>query len=880
MKKANILTVSLRIVLIAALLVGAFYINSALTGIAGTILACVLIAAAAAIVVNLAVWGFKWLKNERVSELGLHIVRFAIILSAVALSIFVMLSKDYTKQHSVTNETELCQVVLAGEVYMQNHIGEATTFSSSELNSLYSDLKGLLIANESNAGRISNLYMFHDVADTAINTPPYYPLEGSNNILAASSNESVSEWLSADLINEVCISGEVKTSTRSIAGNEYLTAFAPIYSTSGMAVGVLEICAPQPASISVFGFATLELMLTVAALLILFSCAFYGVIQFIDIALRPKRYDPTRILPCGRESIRPVSFFISAATVIQLPMLLLSPGTEAITSQLSLPLGLAAVIPFIVYLLGANLGLVLGRFPKNTLKVLPIAGGLTFSVICMILKTAKLSAFAGAAAPYIDLALILFTALGHGVAFRVASRFQLHSDAQYSRDKYAYLSPAFGAIAGIIFGALIFDELSFTANNIIFILLTAVAAAVCFTMLRDIEFTADDGMNGKNPLVTFRGALMVVIAVGAACCFEWVYISLHLAANGISATAISCCAVAPIAAFCFGNRLSLKTRNSQRLALFISGLLTAGAFVVMAVSQSLNMTVISCALITLSVIFLSSAIYSVLQPAEINRCLRILRVLGYIAAVLSFIMAVNLTSRFYLYIAAAVAAAFALIFILFSRFPRRIEDIEVIPALVAHEDEEIPNITDEGAFIIAAVSDEPETIPEEEIEAEIEEPTAEIYEDEVEEIVTIEIPEDTKEESEEEAVEEVTEDETEPADDTPAEEETSDADQSQEDKAEQDDSSCEDSNTEDSSNDDTSPEDPSDESTETAQNAAEDDPSEEDNWMPPMPNYEDSAEAEEPAIQESREEPEPESKSEPESSSDTDEPGEENVIAL
>lgn len=855
MKKANILTVSLRIAIIAALFVGAFYINSALTGIAGTILACVLIAAAAAIVVNLAVWGFKWLKNERVSELGLHIVRFAIILSAVALSIFVMLSKDYTKQHSLTNETELCQVVLAGEVYMQNHIGEATTFSSSELNSLHNDLKGLLIANESNAERISNLYMFHDVTDTAINTPPYYPLEGSDNILAASSNESVSEWLSADVINEVSRSGEVRTTTRTIAGSKYLTAFAPVYSTSGMAVGVLEICAPQPAAISVFGFATLELMLTVAALLILFSCAFYGVIQFIDIALRPKRYDPTRILPCGRESIRPVSFFISAATVIQLPVLLLSPASEAVTAQLSLPLGLAALIPFIVYLLGANLGLVLGRFPKNTLKVLPIAGGLTFAVVCMILKTAKLSAFAGAAAPYIDLALILFTALGHGVAFRVASRYQLHSDAQYGRDKYAYLSPAFGAIAGIIFGALIFDELSFTANNIIFILLTAVAAAVCFTMLRDIEFTADDGMNGKNPLVTFRGALMVVIAVGAACCFEWVYISLHLAANGISATAISCCAVAPIAAFCFGNRLSLKTRNSQRLALFISGLLTAGAFVVMAVSQSLNMTVVSCALITLSVIFLSSAIYSVLQPAEINRCLRILRVLGYIAVILSFIMAVNLTGSFYFYIAAAVAAAFALIFILFSRFPRRIEDIELIPALAAHEDDDIPVVANEDAFILASVSDEPETGYAEEPVAEIEEePVFAVYEDEVEEVVIIDTPEDTTEEAEEEIVEEITEEET-----------------------EQDDSSCEDPSAEDSTEDDTSSEESSDESSEAVPNEGDTDSSEEDSWMP-MPNYEDSAEAEESAAQDTAEETEQETESEP--SSDTDESGEESVIAL
>lgn len=872
MKKANILTVSLRIAIIAALLVGAFYVNSALNGIAGTILACVLIAGAAAIVINLAVWGFKWLKNERVSELGLHIVRFAIILAAVALSIFVMLSKDYTKQHSLTNETELCQVVLAGEVYMQNHIGEATTFSSSELNSLYNDLKGLLIANESNAERISNLYMFHDVADTAINTPPYYSLEGSNNILAASSNESVSEWLSADLINEVCRSGEVKTVTRSIAGSEYLTAFAPVYSTSGMAVGVLEICAPLPAAISVFGFATLELMLTIAALLILFSCAFYGVIQFIDIALRPKRYDPTRILPCGRESIRPVSFFISAATVIQLPVLLLSPASEAVTAQLSLPLGLAALIPFIVYLLGANLGLVLGRFPKNTLKVLPIAGGLTFSVVCMILKTAKLSAFAGSVAPFIDLALILFIALGHGVAFRVASRFQMHSDAQYGRDKYAYLSPAFGAIAGIIFGSLILDELSLTANNIIFILLTAVAAAVCFTMLRDIEFTADDGMNGKNPLVTFRGALMVVIAVGAACCFEWVYISLHLAANGISATAISCCAIAPIAAFCFGNRLSLKTRNSQRLALFISGLLTAGAFVVMAVSQSLNMTVVSCALITLSVIFLSSAIYSVLQPAEINRCLRILRILGYIAVILSFIMAVNLTSRFYLYITAAVSAAFALIFILFSRFPRRIEDIELIPALAAHEDDDIPVVANEDAFILASVSDEPETSYEEELVSEVEEePISEIYEDEIEEVVILEIPEDATEESEEEvieeAAEEVTEDESELTDDTPVEEETSDTEQPKE--IETDSSSCEESDDSDTDNENTSSDEPSDDITEATQTTDVDSSSEEDSWMP-MPNYDNSSDSEDSAAEQLPQDDAP----------DTDGSDDENVIAL
>ena len=559
MKNANILSVSLRLAIIAVLCTGAFFIGRALSGILAIVIVCVLLAAAAAVLAQLVVWGFKWLKNERVSELGLHIVRFAIILTAVALSVFVMLSRDYTKQHSDTAENELTQLVLAGEVYMQGSVGEKTEFSSSQLNSLHADLCTLLIDSQDNANRFSNIYVYHDVTDSSVNTPPFHALDGSQNILAASSDETMTSWQNADTVNEVCSSGTVKISTRKIGSSEYLTACAPIFSTDGKVVGALEICELKPAAISVFGFATLELMMTVAALLILFACAFYGVIQLIDILLRPRRYDPTRILPFGRESVRPVSFFITMAAVVQLPSLLLTDMGRGVLSQLDLPFGLEVLIPFVLYLLGTNAGLVIGRFPKNTLRVVTLAGGIVLSLLCCALRLFGVPAMIPTAESYITLALIALTGLGHGVAFRIASRFQMHSDAQYNRDKYAYLSPCFGAITGIILGAFMLDEVSVTFSMTMYMLLTLAAAVISFVMLRDIEFTADDGMNGKNPLVTFRGALMVVICAGAACCFNWIYSSVYISSLGISLTAISLCAIAPVAAFCFGNRLKLKT---------------------------------------------------------------------------------------------------------------------------------------------------------------------------------------------------------------------------------------------------------------------------------------------------------------------------------
>ncbi|MBQ9993762.1 MAG: hypothetical protein IJP17_03530, partial [Clostridia bacterium] len=133
--KANILSVSIRLAIIAAMLGGAFFLYTQLQkqllvsaqGAAPIIFKVgisLFIAAAVIVLAQLVAWAFKWVGKERVSELGLHIVRFAAILTAVVLSVFAMMTKDYNDQYYAAIENELCQQALAGRMYIQQGIGE------------------------------------------------------------------------------------------------------------------------------------------------------------------------------------------------------------------------------------------------------------------------------------------------------------------------------------------------------------------------------------------------------------------------------------------------------------------------------------------------------------------------------------------------------------------------------------------------------------------------------------------------------------------------------------------------------------------------------------------------------------------------------------
>ncbi|MCL2486770.1 MAG: hypothetical protein FWE86_04135, partial [Oscillospiraceae bacterium] len=119
---ANLLTVSWRAAVVAALLGGALASALLLQNALGIILAAALGGAALLSSVRLIGWGLKWVKNKRVSELGLNIVRFSVIITAVVLTIFIMLSIDYTRQHADAAASDLMETTLAGRLYIQSKI--------------------------------------------------------------------------------------------------------------------------------------------------------------------------------------------------------------------------------------------------------------------------------------------------------------------------------------------------------------------------------------------------------------------------------------------------------------------------------------------------------------------------------------------------------------------------------------------------------------------------------------------------------------------------------------------------------------------------------------------------------------------------------------
>jgi len=761
--KPNILSVSLRLVLMV-LFAGAAYAvyhfsGADKPGLISLIGIGVLAACAAVILIQLIVWGLIWVKNERVSELGLHIVRYAVTLTAVSLCVFVLLSIDYVELFSATHVNELRQNAMSASIYVQDAVGEGVQDDAQYFMLVEQSMHELLLDTEENELRHACLYLKTDI-ESAGNSGFVPAAEG---YLGLSTNEIMPCSADGEILDRVMSRFSVEYLDNIKVGTYTLmAAYSPVFSVNGEPIGVLEICEIKQIGAGVFRFATLELCLKLLALIAFFSFMFYGCMQLVDIVLRPRQFDRSRrVLSCGRESARPILFFITLSASLPIMMLLFADNVRSLLDVYQLPFGIGAYVPFIVYILGIVIGQLFGRRHRSTLSEIPADAGLVFSflcnlALCLFMDWKKLSGLGIANNVIFMLVLFFICGLGYGIAYRITAKFQAQSDALFGYDKYVYLCSCLGAISGIVLGALVIENYSNVTLRIISCILTAFTAVIAILLLEDLKSTVKIDESCKDTLTSYAGGIVGIIPVGLACCFVWIYLTDYMYRNSISTAAIGFCAVLPVVAFCFGNRLRLKHRTAQRSTILISGIISALAFTVMALWPSFRIAVLSCVLVCVAVIFAASGIYSTTRHGELKKFTFKALPLLFVGIIL-MILALNIgDGMINLLITSGLCAVFMIIFLI-CKYPSRPVAQEQLPAITDGRPKQSTPVV-----VPPAVNDDPEEKADDAAQSE---ETSDQKEDEQEEPpVVIPISEEsepeepqTEESEEKEASEEVEE---------------------------------------------------------------------------------------------------------------------------
>ncbi len=703
----NILSVTLRLIVVATALFGA-YIPYSKVGIAhfttfhyivvGGLLLIALVA-----LIRLCIWGFKWVKDERVSELGLHIVRFAVILFAVSMGIFVMLSVDYTNQYHQTERSELMQQAQAGRIYIQNAVGDDVQFTNQYTGELSGKLSELMSDSSANQKRSVCLYLITDggeLRETDLGGR-FTPVT-EQPIIAAAADEHFTPSAPPELVLRVFGDGKVSyeeyTITSTGSGKTVFSALTPVYTMNGRPVGVLEICEMNTSSVSVFTFASLELLLKVLAFVCFFSFGFYGIMQLTDISLRPRNFDRSRkVLSCGREAVRPILFFVTLTAALPAMMLLCSSSLNKAVVIPSVPGVLDAAAPLLLYLLGIATGSYIVKKLRSKLTELPSNLALGITAVCNLVLIFILDVNAKSFAwfgrfndwRYI-LPLIFVTGLCYGISYRTIAKFQGQSDILFGYDKYAYLCSCLGAVSGLILGAVLLDNSSDLAVRIIMVLLSIVTCIMSIILLEDLTTVAEDNTKYVDSLKSYRGAVLSACAIGIPLCCNWIYIPEFLGIKGYSVTSQVFCVIMPFIAFCFGNRMRLRSRKVQRTTIVIASVMAAASFVPMLFESTPLMAVASSLTASLAVMFYSSALYSSMRRSERSKFFALLVPLLFVGLILASMAVGQSYASVYLLFAAVAALLFGILF-LFTGYPERSKPTIVsVPTAV----DEQPAITD------------------------------------------------------------------------------------------------------------------------------------------------------------------------------------------
>lgn len=474
--------------------------------------------------------------KKKVSEFALHVMRFSIIIVAVCASVFIMLESDYTAQRQNASDNELKQQTLAASIYLREQIGENVESGYEYMANLTTSAETLLADYPANETRTAAFYLFDGAAEDGTLT---LQTLGANEIALASDY--------AARVAEVEESNALIVSRESIGGNTYSIASAPVFTTTGRCVGVLEIYDNLTAEkgLKLINF---ELVITVVGAVLLLIILYYALSHLVDILLRPRKLVISRAMRMGNETARPISLLMCMCCTMPLCPIFFDYPTLAgdvlreLLPEASdvIPAVLVPYIPLLLYMLMSIIGAHISDISRKKLYKAFIAfGGIVCAggLVCTLLLDEPLYKLIG----------IGCAGLGYGIASRMVDRYRVYARYSPAGDAKVIYSPYLGLAAGALLGAFMYvrggAQLLFagTAGLVMLIVILTMALftnASCEDISRegDEDFLNEAYERGHGAFGRFG---LLAVATSLLLSFGWFYLSVYLGKLGITTTAIT-----------------------------------------------------------------------------------------------------------------------------------------------------------------------------------------------------------------------------------------------------------------------------------------------------------------------------------------------------
>lgn len=530
--------------------------------------------------------------KTKVTEYAMHCMRFAIIIIAVSISSFMLLSGDFGRQETVTRENELIQVSRAASVRLSEAIGEDSgTFEEN-----FQPVSDAVFSLFDSADEKDALFLYSDNITNGVCDIP------AESVSACVCGDITVNADSVKRAQAACADDTLTLSYTEDDEHEYRIVTVPVYNTDGRCVGALEISENLTAK-SAIDLINFPLIITIAGAVILLIILYCVLMNLIEVLLRPRiGEDPSGLganaaFRLGNESARSISLLMSMCVTLPiLPVIFdFSEPSKAFFAEKAswMPEVIAPFVPLLAYMLTCILGNRLASFPRNRLLAPVITAGGILS-IAGIVGVMKFEDF------LYKLISIAVWGLGCGIAGRMCDKYRVYARYSFNGDTSAIYSPYLGLASGVLLGGFLYVGGAHTLM-IFAAVITGVLSVLALFLYRNADCSHIDRSGDEdflNEVYSSRGGLgrfgLLAVVFSVVLTFTWFALTVYLIGLGIAPTAIAFGAACVIlGGGVLGNLYRKAETPILRFMFALSGLLLAASLVPFAIAPGAT-TAIAC----------------------------------------------------------------------------------------------------------------------------------------------------------------------------------------------------------------------------------------------------------------------------------------------
>ncbi|MDR1002470.1 MAG: MFS transporter [Oscillospiraceae bacterium] len=526
------------------------------------------------------------IREKKVTEFAFHIMRFAIIIITIFISLFVILENDFGERVLVSRENETKQLAVSTAISLRSAIGESVQLADDDGAGIAEHFSYLTEDIDAN-GRTAALFLLNEngsldkYEEQEMLTPNkelYYVAGSRVDALMSSAEERAREVAENKII----------LLTKAEAGEtSYDVVSAPVYSSTGRLVGVLEIYdnLNAKAGLELINF---PLIIIVSGAFILLLILFYTLSSLVDVLLRPRRFIVSPAFKHGNEVVRSISVLIFMCSTMPLcPIFFDFSKYSAAVFGGVLPDMFIDYIPLIIYMVACILGSRIGGLGSKKLVREIAAIGAVISAVGFTITV-------GSDNPTFAIAGIAAGGFGYGIASRVIDRYRVYGRYSSEGDDKVIYSPYLGIAAGAVFGAFLYERgggKTLFVTTAAVVILVGIMAMLLFknTSCESISREGDeDFLNEAYTRKSVFGRFgILAVTTSLVLSFGWFYLTVYLGSLDISKTAITFGFVCIIlGGGVVGNLYREASTFNLRVMFGLSGIFLAASLIPFAIAPS------------------------------------------------------------------------------------------------------------------------------------------------------------------------------------------------------------------------------------------------------------------------------------------------------